>query len=267
MIFPKEGTFKYEFHKGKFWMHDDLIAPFDFAINKSDEELAAEKDTTLKEIKPFFRKDIEETKQKKTELQVAFEEAWNKKYKKLVSSNEKEKNKQFANRVFDSLYTKGIIELVPEIENKQDDITINLLNKNIAEVKSLNTFFTITTADNFIQQQFSTAINIDKDLLIPLMQTFVFQNVKFAPDITEKENQTSLSKISPTKGMVETGQRIISRGEIITADKYQMLLSLKAEYQKQLGSTSKYYIIILGSDNITFVIINSTCFVSIFIPT
>ena len=49
MIFPKEGTFKYEFHKGKFWMHDDLIAPFDFAITKSEEELAAEKDTTLKE--------------------------------------------------------------------------------------------------------------------------------------------------------------------------------------------------------------------------
>ena len=246
MIFPKEGTFKYEFHKGKFWMHDDLIAPFDYAINKSDDDLSAEKDTILKENKLFFRKNNEETTKKKAELQTAFEEAWSKKYKKLPTLKEKERNKQLANSIFDSLYSKGIIELVNEIENKPPDLTINLLNKNIAEVRGLNTFFTITTADNFIQQQFAIATNVDKDLLIQLMQAFVFQNVKFDSEFTQKEKEASLSKISATKGMVEIGQRIISRGEIITSDKYQMLLSLKAEYQKQLGSTSKYYIIILG---------------------
>ncbi len=246
MIFPKEGTFKYEFHKGKFWMHDDLIAPFDFAINKSEEDLTAEKDTTLKELKPFFRKDIEATKQKKTELQTAFDEAWTKKYKTQATSNEKEKNKQFANYIFDTIYNKGIIELVPEIENKPSDLTINLLNRNIAEARNLNTFFTIITADSFIKEKFSNSKTIDKELLIPLLESFVFQNVKYDPVITEKEKQTTLSKISNTSGMVETGQRIISKGEIITSEKYQELLSLKAEYQKQLGATSKYYIIILG---------------------
>ena len=35
-IFPKQGKFKYEFQnlKGKPWYHEDLIAPFDFAIKK-----------------------------------------------------------------------------------------------------------------------------------------------------------------------------------------------------------------------------------------
>ena len=44
-VFPKQGKFKYEFQnlKGKPWHHDDLIAPFDFAIKKSSEELANEK--------------------------------------------------------------------------------------------------------------------------------------------------------------------------------------------------------------------------------
>ena len=35
--------------------------------------------------------------------------------------------------------------------------------------------------------------------------------------------------------------------EIITTEKYQILTSLKTEYEKQLGSTSKYYIIILNN--------------------
>ena len=40
-IFPKQGKFKYEFQnlKGKPWHHEDLIAPFDFSIKKTKEEL------------------------------------------------------------------------------------------------------------------------------------------------------------------------------------------------------------------------------------
>ena len=57
-LFPREGTFKYEFRKGKYWMHDDLIAPFDFAITKSEEEITAEKAALLADVKPYFRMDI-----------------------------------------------------------------------------------------------------------------------------------------------------------------------------------------------------------------
>ena len=31
----REGKFKYEFQKGKTWMHNDLMAPFDFPIYKT----------------------------------------------------------------------------------------------------------------------------------------------------------------------------------------------------------------------------------------
>ncbi|MGZ5282983.1 MAG: hypothetical protein ACXWEY_11965, partial [Bacteroidia bacterium] len=34
-IIPKQAKFKYEFEQGKPWMHEDLVAPFSFAIQKS----------------------------------------------------------------------------------------------------------------------------------------------------------------------------------------------------------------------------------------
>ena len=43
LLLPKEGKFKYEFQKNKPWVHEDLLAPFGFAINKSKEEIATEK--------------------------------------------------------------------------------------------------------------------------------------------------------------------------------------------------------------------------------
>ena len=39
LLFPKEAKFKYEFQKNKPWVHQDLLAPFDFAINKTEAEL------------------------------------------------------------------------------------------------------------------------------------------------------------------------------------------------------------------------------------
>src|SRR5690606_2411361 len=48
-LFPKSGKFKYNFEKGKPWQSENLYAPFDFAIKKTDEEIKAEeKDITDK---------------------------------------------------------------------------------------------------------------------------------------------------------------------------------------------------------------------------
>ncbi len=40
---PKGGKFKYEFQKGKPWQFENLYAPFDFSIQKTDAEIAKEK--------------------------------------------------------------------------------------------------------------------------------------------------------------------------------------------------------------------------------
>ena len=41
-FFPKGGKFKYEFQKGKPWQYENLYAPIDFSIKKSQEEIAEE---------------------------------------------------------------------------------------------------------------------------------------------------------------------------------------------------------------------------------
>ena len=38
-VFPRQAKFKYEFTKGKPWMHETIIAPFDFSILKSNEAI------------------------------------------------------------------------------------------------------------------------------------------------------------------------------------------------------------------------------------
>ena len=42
LVLPGEPKFKYEYQKGFPWRHDNLVAPFDFAIQKSDERINKE---------------------------------------------------------------------------------------------------------------------------------------------------------------------------------------------------------------------------------
>jgi putative nucleotidyltransferase with HDIG domain len=246
-LFPREASFKYEFRKGKYWMHNDLIAPFDFAIIKAEEEMAAEKKALLANVKPYFRMDAALNLQQRNEFKTRFNQKLQEKYLNVKNENiNKPKITAIVLGIYDSLINTGIIEIIPEIENKPGDFGIVLLKNNIAEEKEISKFFTIGSADKYIRTEISK-YNLEEEIFFTgAIEGALFQNVKYDQPTTEKEKQNLISNISATKGMVENGQRIISKGELITNEKYQVLQSLKNEYEIQLGSTSKYYSILLG---------------------
>ena len=74
LIFPEEGKFKYEFQKGKPWMHDDLIAPFDFPVRKTEAELKIEKNRLVNGFRPYYFYDYAKTEQSRSELIKQFDE-------------------------------------------------------------------------------------------------------------------------------------------------------------------------------------------------
>src|ERR1035437_8087480 len=78
--FPNEGKFRYEFQKGKPWLNEDLIAPFDFAILKTDADLKKERETALLQTRLMFRLYSEPLVKKYSEYIVSFDKAWMGKY-------------------------------------------------------------------------------------------------------------------------------------------------------------------------------------------
>lgn len=264
LIFPKEGKFKYEFHKGKPWMHEDLIAPFDFAILKTDEVIKIEQEDVLKELKPYFKFDNDLYLQKREELSEEFEKKWNFKYAdKKRLQKKKINNKKLSLLIFDTLMTRGIIELNPEIENKPGDFNIIIITNNIAEEKELRNLFTVHSAYEYIHSQLKKnnydKTKIDKELLLSLLENSIIQNVYFNAETTNNEKEAILNNISLTQGMLQMGERVISKGELITNNKFQVLESLKVEYEIQLGTSSKYYLLLIGQ-----IILLSISFVVLF---
>ncbi len=252
-IFPKQGKFKYEFQnlKGKPWHHEDLIAPFDFAIKKTKQELSLEKLETIKQAKLYFRKKTDEVKKRKESLLSSFEKNW-------PSQNTKTKalTLQVASKILDSIYSKGIIEYNDVISNKPEDHTILVLNNNVAEEHELKDFYTVKTAYTYIQSALDQyKSNIDKTFILPLLENAISHSIFFDKTTTDKVLQQSINEIAPSRDIILKNQRIISKGEILDPIKYQVLESLKDEYEHQAGGDGNYYFILLGQ-----IIIITLCF-------
>lgn len=245
-IFPKEGKFKYEFHnlKNKPWYHDDLIAPFDFAINKTKEELAAEKAEVIKSAKPYFKIDDKLIKTKKDLFAREFEEKWNSNNDREVENN----TLKVANFILDSIYSRGIIEPVEIIEKKPQDYSVFVLNSNnVAEEHDIKDFFTISSAYAFAQQQLlANAKFIDIKFVSPLIENSIDHSIFYDKATSDKILLQAISDIAPSKDIILKDQAIVSKGEIIDAKKFQVLESLKAEYDGQSLGTGNYLLILMG---------------------
>ncbi len=269
LIFPGTRKFRYEFQKGSPWRHDNLIAPFDFSIYKTDKELLSERDSIKKTIKPYFTH-FEETEQKKIiELAARFEENWidfkindsilrveDISYKSITPKLKKEDYQNIfikLNDLFESVYQKGIIdpsEIMEYADN--EDFSIVVQKDGIAEVLIYGEFYTLKSAYEYISKEINNEIektgnaqlknffqNLDYNL-------YLTANLIFDKELTLKVKQSELKNISLTNGFIQAGERVIFKGEKIDDDKYRILMSLKKEYEKSVGLTSSLTLVMLG---------------------
>lgn len=244
-IFPKQGKFKYEFQslKGKPWYHEDLVAPFDFAIKKSKEELAKERSEQIKNANYYFKYDNGIAKEKKAQFSTAFESKWDIKKNKNLKTN----TLALGNKILDSIFQKGIIEPNDIIENKPSDFSIFVLNNNVAEDHDLNDFYTIQSAFDYVKTKLNaSASKADVSFILPLLENSIAHTIFYDKATTDKILKQSLDDISPSRDIILKEQSIISKGEIIDAEKFQILESLKSEYEGQSGGTGSYIFILLG---------------------
>ena len=156
-IFPREAKFKYEFYKGKPWMHTDLIAEANTPIYKTDSELAKEKDSILKGFKPYFSYDSSVYIREQTKLEYSFNSTRDnyieKKYKisEATSGRDRFKAKlkktrseylSYLDNVIRFVYNKGIIEPNELIKTEEGSVALYILRGNLAEESASSELFT-----------------------------------------------------------------------------------------------------------------------------
>lgn len=222
---PRTVKFKYEYQKMRPWQYESLYAPFNFPIYKTSEQLKTEQEQYLKDFYPVFEFEEKATKTNKTSLLAQFEAQWN------AGQYNKEKSAAVLETLYDTVENIGIIGNISSFEDLKPESMIDVVKDRVIKTRQLRDFYTMKSATDFISHYLSTlSDDVDKSLVNRLLLANIHQNVIYSEDLTNQTKEQKLSAISLTFGMIQKDELIITEGELITDEKYNILSSLEKEY-------------------------------------
>ncbi len=242
-IFPTEEQFEYSYDKGAQWLYDDLYAPYDFAICRSDDDIQAEKDSIVSDFIPYYSFDTLEPRKFVSTNCTLLEKTIGEK-----TSLEKEEANAFAQNFKDKLsaiYEKGVINPSDKSEYENAGNKIRVVRGNVGELDLISDFYTKSSAkEEMLAVYASDSRMYEADSLSGfyvrdfIEKTVFVTNVAIDEELNDKYLQSRIDAVLPMSGMVHKGELIISKGKVVDEHSKRLLDSYKMQFENTSGSTS-----------------------------
>lgn len=240
-FFPKGGKFKYEFQKGKPWQYENLYAPFDFSVSKSAEEIQNEQKLVKSRQIDFFTVNTSVLDQVKEQYEANFSSVFT---TENYNENQLPTLKQAGRKIINELYANGVIE---SISDENPDDSIYLVVNNLQKATVFKELYALDSLDKAIRNMLrENGLGMFARQFQQLLGGIITANVIYDQSLSEKALENEIAKISHTRGTIDEGKLIIAKGEVVEAENFKILNSLRGEYESELWAASNYYFILFG---------------------
>ena len=242
---PRESKFGYVYELNKPWHYPQLIASYDFVIYKTDDEVKRERDSVVRQFVPYYRVDSLVAEKQIAALRKDF-----------YAGKIRGVPVYYLPRLVENLrqiYARGILD-VSDYEGflKGDSHVLRLIRGQEATTGEVENFFTIRTAYDYLLNRDKGALS-QESLRGCNLNDYLAVNVKNDTAKNRLELQSELSQVSDNIGMVQSGQLVIDRGQIVNAEHVRILNSLKKESEQRMDPSRGYWFIFAGQ--VIFVIL------------
>lgn len=231
-LFPRSGGFKYNYQTGKPWPYETLLAPFDFPIAKSEEELNAERQAVAQESPLIFTRDTlaEQRSLDRTRKWI----------RQQVTPFSSSRILRDWDRYLNNLYSPGLIDASFAIQSAKPILVVrdNSAQKLLFSDLKINDSLPFSNESSLLNGIIANASNR------LILNEYIESNLVLDSLLTRQKLEESLSLILPTRGVVAEGERIIAQGEVVDQKRFQILNSLRVEYLSDLWASSEQSIII-----------------------
>ncbi len=219
---PQQVKFKYDFSVGEIWHYEDLRAPFDFPIYKSEKQIDADRKQIIQHSSLYFVKDTAAYMHAIEEFHSLFND------KNSWADGE---------LIISKIYNDGVFESTRNaspVDGQQLFIVIG----NSESPSEVNSLVNVNQLGDRVSYELSK-INLQADAVLnnAIVQS-IRPNLTFESSLTEKNRQQQLSDINPVRGMVKKGVLIAEQGKVVGQQEYEALSSLRKAYMgENVGST------------------------------
>ncbi|WP_324367646.1 HDIG domain-containing metalloprotein [Pedobacter sp.] len=241
IFLPKQPRFRYEFEKGGIWKNKDLISPFSFAILKTNPQVNTDKKDALENILPIYSFNRYLVNEVEEAYLNEFDVKWR---SSALPEADKPANRQTSIKLLKSIYAKGIIAVNNKHQKGNRYYDFSLLDDNISKTYSSQDVFTVQTALEYFKNNFSSVDLRVKDVVINLVEDHLRPNIVFNEKLTSIVQETTINSLSTTRGMVQKGELIIAKNNVIDDESFQKLQSFKETYEAQtktIGNSTLVY--------------------------
>ncbi|MBQ8450683.1 MAG: HDIG domain-containing protein [Bacteroidaceae bacterium] len=245
---PRDKVFNYHFSKDTPWAYSQLMASFNFPIYKSAEQMEAEQDSVRRNFAPYFAKDT-------TTYEIALKRLRDKYYGSFNEIIPLANYLRYKKRL-QEIYDRGILSSGDlDRPYTANAINIKLITENISTTEPIDRFlkipdaYRLLTQGDTLPQDIVNSLRLD-ELLVP--------NIRYDSLHSEKSLKQELESLSESDGLVQKGQKIIARGDIVDEKLYQILESYRLELDKRHDDNRKTTLMLIGQ--ILFVVL---CFGSL----
>lgn len=221
---PRDTKFNYHFSINTPWTYGQLMSDFDFPIYKSDESIQAEQDSLYREFQPYFNIDSTIS----TNAIAQFQKDYDSRFYEIITPQQYNSYRQRLKNA----YAKGIISIDNSEIIKSDSLTdIKIVtDDNIARTVNTKKLNTIKS----VYRQLTYNDTLPRDVLMSLkLEEYIQPNIIYNKAKTELALEELKASVSISDGMVQKGQKIISRGDIVDEKLYKILQSYQYEWNKR----------------------------------
>ena len=196
----------YDYKVGAVWRGNDLVAPYDFAVMRTPDELEQQQDAERQKAILYYRID--------SSAHATALERLERKGRQLSGAEQRRLHRQI-----DSIYRIGYIEL-PKQAGRLGEQPLVVLHGNVGSMHR--------------SREYISADDLDAGLLRDslLVPSLVLDEARTALELDSR-----LSQISHTSQMVMAGDHIIGKGEEVTEEKAQIIAALEAENDRRFSDS------------------------------
>ncbi|MBL6611662.1 MAG: HDIG domain-containing protein [Flavobacteriaceae bacterium] len=235
-IFPSQRTFNFQYTKGRPWNYENLYAPFDFEIRKTDTQIQEERDALLADKTFYYRYDNEIVTTERSFLPERLESIFP---KASIGNGRFNLWLESLELAFDAIYKNGVIK--GAFPSDRIKVVKNNQAETIASDKLLGT-------ENLKERVNRLELKGVESSVIEPLKTILIQSIRpnlfLEEALTENAFQAQLSQLSLTRGIVFEGKLIIAKGEVIDDATFQIIESLRTQYQsEQWQESNTYYLL------------------------
>ncbi|KAA6326003.1 hypothetical protein EZS27_024840, partial [termite gut metagenome] len=220
---PRDNEFNYRFDISKPWRYEPLIATFDFPVYKSEATVKREQDSIMASFCPYYRYNRNVEKEAFDSMEANYDLL-----KSLFPSSE---YITYIKIRLKAVYGAGVVS-TEDMENLQKDnaASIRVTEGKRLTHKATDRLFTVKKAYEYVLSPDSTFRYSEHILRKYPLGEYLSPNLIFDEPHTTAAKNELLKNYSLTNGTVQSGQKIIDRGEIVDGQTYEVLESLRTAF-------------------------------------